>query len=416
MHNPLLFAQHIRHASATELALALSDSRARTLALFDAFERALGCSATVPKRPELNPPLWELGHIGWFAEFWLARNPQRLRGVAADPNAARTDSLLGQADALFNSSTVTHDARWQLRLPDANTIRAYLQSTLAQTLALLACSETTDDALYFFRLSLLHEDMHGEAWLQMAQTLGIGIEAHAGSSCGLLDATSAALACPQIELPACKWRLGSDNTGFVFDNELGAHTVALPALAIDARPVSLTQFLAFVEDDGYTNARWWSAQGWQWLTGLPNAPVQHPQHLHRTASGWRQQRFGQWTTADLAAPAMHISYFEAQAWCQWAGRRLPSEAEWEYAALSQPQHFAWGQVWEWTASAFAPYPGFSAHPYHDYSAPWFGSHQVLRGASFATHPRLAHARYRNFFLPQRNDMFAGFRSCRSGAI
>ena len=107
---------------------------------------------------------------------------------------------------------------------------------------------------------------------------------------------------------------------------------------------------------------------------------------------------------------MHLTAYEAEAWCRWAGRRLPTEAEWECAALSAPG-FSWGQAWEWTASQFQPYPGFTPHPYREYSEPWFGSRRVLRGACVATAPTLAHPRYRNFFEPQRNDVFAGFRSC-----
>jgi EgtB-related family protein len=108
---------------------------------------------------------------------------------------------------------------------------------------------------------------------------------------------------------------------------------------------------------------------------------------------------------------MNLSWHEAQAYCGWAGRRLPTEGEWEFAAERAGGAFAWGQVWEWTASAFAPYPGFVAHPYRDYSAPWFHTRHVLRGGSFATHARMKHTRYRNFFPPDRNDIFAGFRTC-----
>jgi EgtB-related family protein len=111
----------------------------------------------------------------------------------------------------------------------------------------------------------------------------------------------------------------------------------------------------------------------------------------------------------LREPVMHVSAHEADAWCRWAGRRLPTEAEWECAALTLPQ-FAWGAVWEWTSTVFEPYPGFVAHPYREYSAPWFGTRRVLRGACAATAPALAHPRYRNFFEPQRVDIFAGFRS------
>jgi EgtB-related family protein len=129
---------------------------------------------------------------------------------------------------------------------------------------------------------------------------------------------------------------------------------------------------------------------------------------------WRRQQFGQWLAVDPALPAMHLSHHEALAWCRWAGRRLPSEAEWEHAAVAARDTggpFDWGQVWEWTASGFMPYPGFNAHPYRDYSAPWFDGRPVLRGGSFATAPRMKHPRYRNYFTAERNDLFAGFRSC-----
>ena len=122
----------------------------------------------------------------------------------------------------------------------------------------------------------------------------------------------------------------------------------------------------------------------------------------------------QFQRSDLTLPAMHLSAHEAQAWCRWAGRRLPSEAEWEHAAVTARESgaaFDWGQVWEWTASGFMPYPGFVAHPYRDYSMPWFDGRPVLRGASFATAPRMKHPRYRNYFTADRNDIFAGFRSC-----
>jgi gamma-glutamyl hercynylcysteine S-oxide synthase len=114
----------------------------------------------------------------------------------------------------------------------------------------------------------------------------------------------------------------------------------------------------------------------------------------------------------LARPVVHVNCFEAEAWCRWAGRRLPTEVEWEIAAESGASRgWRWGEVWEWTASAFRPYPGFVADPYREYSAPWFGTHQAVRGASFATRARMRHARYRNFYLPERDDIFVGFRSC-----
>ena len=128
--------------------------------------------------------------------------------------------------------------------------------------------------------------------------------------------------------------------------------------------------------------------------------------------GVLQHRFGKLVRVPMAQPVIHVSWYEAEAWCRWAGRRLPSEVEWEAAAhQGATRGFRWGDVWEWTATTFRPYPGFVAGPYRDYSAPWFGTHKVLRGASFATHPRMRHPRYRNFYRPERDDVFCGFRSC-----
>lgn len=374
----------VRRATPAALGRALAASRADTLATFAAYAAALaGSGLAVPMRDELNPPLWELGHVGWFQEFWLARNPQWRLGTAADPEAARAAGVRADADALYHSSRVPHDSRWSLPLPDADATRAELQHQLERTLALLAGCGDDDASLYFFRLALLHEDMHHEAALYMAQSLGIPI-ADARWQPRPLPAAN-----PALRFDRATLRLGSEGAGFSFDNERGAHEVTVPAFEIDSRAVRWAEFLPYLEATG-------------------TAP---PRHLRRQGDEWQQWRHGRWIALDPALPACHLSAFEAEAWCAWAGRRLPSEAEWERAALERPQAFAWGEVWEWTASPFEPYPGFCADPYRDYSAPWFGSRRVLRGASFATQPRMKHARYRNFFVPQRNDIFAGLRSC-----
>jgi ergothioneine biosynthesis protein EgtB len=386
------------------LAQALQASRCDTLATFAACAAALPDLA-VPMRAELNPPLWELGHIGWFQEYWLARNPAWREGAAADPAAPRRPGVRANADALYNSSLVPHDSRWALALPDAATTQAELAAQQQATLALLQHADAGSehgDELYFFRLALLHEDMHHEAALYMAQGLGLPIE----------DARWQPRALPapaQLTLPAGPWRLGSAaGRDFAFDNELGAHELALPATRIDAQALRWAEFMPFVEAGGYAEPCWWDDAGRAWLA---RHRPQAPRYLKREASHWQQWRHGRWQELDPQLAACHLTQHEALAWCRWAGRRLPTEAEWERAALTRAGEFRWGDVWEWTASPFAPYPGFVAHPYRDYSAPWFDGRPVLRGASFMTQPRLRHPRFRNYFPAQRNDVPAGLRSC-----
>jgi ergothioneine biosynthesis protein EgtB len=387
-----------------ELGAALAASRRDTLATFAAYERALPALA-VPQRPELNPPLWELGHIGWFQEFWVARNPALREGHRADADAPRRAGLRTEADALYNSSRIAHDSRWSLPLPDARTTRAELALQLEATLALLERSDGSDDALYFFRLALLHEDMHHEAALYMAQGLGVAIDDPRWQAPPLPDPA------PPVALDRGKWLLGSDvESGFAFDNELAPHELDVGPTLIDAQPVRWAEYLPFVEAGGYADGKWWSDGSRAWLAASRLAA---PRYLKGEGRGWRQWRHGAWRPVDTLEPACHLSFHEAEAWCRWAGRRLPTEAEWERAAMTRPDAFRWGHVWEWTASPFAPYPGFAPHPYRDYSAPWFDGRPVLRGASFMTQPRMRHPKYRNFFPAHRNDVPAGFRTCVS---
>lgn len=352
---------------------ALLETRRRTLELADAYAGALAATAMqVPYAPGLNPPLWELGHVAWFQEWWIARNRQRALGVDCQPDHLRLPGLLPQADRWYDSGRVEHRSRWSLPLPDLLATQRYLDGTLAQTLELLEAlpADAGDDALYFFRLVVLHEAMHAEAATYMARALGIALAELAAPEPGHRPALA------RLALPAQVLRLGADPAGFAFDNELMAREVALDAFEIDSQPVSWARFMPFVRAGGCE----------------PRA-------------GWAEA-----AARDPLAPAVHLSAADAEGWCRWAGRRLPTEAQWECAALQAPG-FEWGAVWEWTSSSFEPYPGFMPHPYRDYSQPWFGSRRVLRGACHATSPWLAHPRYRNFFEPHRCDVFAGFRSC-----
>jgi iron(II)-dependent oxidoreductase len=402
-------ARTARQGTAQDLGRALQASRRDTLATHAAYERALGAGLRVPQRAELNPPLWELGHIGWFQEYWIARNSELHRGSLADPTAHRTPPLREGADALYDSSNVPHATRWSLPLPDARATLGDLAGQLAQTLDHLARlapdpeSANDDAALYFHRLALLHEDMHHEAALYMAQALGIAIDDPRWQPPPLPAPA------PGLSFDAAPWRLGlQDPVGFAFDNELGRLDLVTPAFRIDTQVQRWADFLPFVEADGYRERRWWSQAGWAWREA--NGALAS-RYLRREGGTWQQWRHGRWAELGRHEAACHLTLHEAEAWCAFAGRRLPTEAEWERAAFAQPEAFRWGDVWEWTASPFQPFSGFRPHPYRDYSTPWFDGRPVMRGASYMTQPRMKHARYRNFFQPHRNDVPAGFRTC-----
>ena len=389
------------------LASALRDARARSLAIYSHLD--LG-SLEVPCLPVVNPPLWELAHLAWFQELWC------LRG-----GGSQAGSILDRADALFNSSTVPHDSRWHLPYPSAEALLRYMNDTLELTGEKLA--RTPEEQRYFFHLALLHEDMHGEALLMTLQTLGLPappIEARD-------PPPSAATQRRDVHFSGGDFVQGTERAEFSFDNERGAHAATVHPFAMAETPVTQGEFAAFVEDTKAQSPRYWKRDGSTWLA----------------------RRFDRWAPIDPDAPMVHVTLPEALAYCRWAGRRLPTETEWEFAARNggAEDRFPWGDafveaapgldfrhrgpsaaipdpapsrsglrqmlggVWEWTSSAFTPYPGFSADPYREYSEPWFGNHFVLRGGSFATRARIAHNRYRNFYLPERADIFAGFRTC-----
>jgi gamma-glutamyl hercynylcysteine S-oxide synthase len=388
------------------LAAALGDSRATTVHLLHAYASALGERLAVPCVPTLNPPLWEAGHVGWFADWWVARNPERALGAAARPEAPRAPARQARRgldpDALYHSSAVPHGLRWQLPLPPLSEVLDDLAASLDDTLRALRGAPEDDQGLYFFRLALFHEDMHAEAARYMAQTLGIDLPDAVGtappSSHGPVHGT--------VMVPAQAVQLAWQGEGFAFDNERAQARVPLAAFEIDTEAVAWGAYLPFVEAGAYTDPHWWSPQGWAWREALGQAA---PRCLRREAGAWQIRQGSRWQALDPHEAAHHLGFFEAEAWCRWAGRRLPTEAEW-LAAVRHSPAVRWGEVWEWTASPFAPFEGFVAHPYRDYSQPWFDGRPVLKGASRATHPRMRHPLYRNFFTPDRDDLWSGFRS------
>ena len=404
----------MRGAGRELLSLALMDARNHTLQLAGQFQKTLeAVDFRVPQLPGINPPLWELGHIGWFQEWWIGRNMQRALGPRCEPGHPRLASIEPHADRWWDSTQVPHDTRWTLDLPNVAHCRAYLLDTLESTLDLLAKAGDDDDALYFYRLCLFHEDMHAEALVYTAQTLGLPLDAAMQQAFMPAPLTVR----EPLLVPATVWHIGSaPEAGFAFDNERPPHAISVPEFEIDAQPVTWAQFVEFVDDGGYDRPELWHSQGWQWLQTLAAGEGRRgPRYVEQigVASGAvMQTRFGQPRRMLGNQSAMHMTWYEADAWCRWAGRRLPAEVEWEVAAHTAARRgFRWGDVWEWTGTTFRPFPGFVPGPYADYSQPWFGSHKVLRGGSMATRARMKSPKYRNFYLPERDDIFCGFRSC-----
>ncbi|MFN2517147.1 MAG: selenoneine synthase SenA [Pyrinomonadaceae bacterium] len=438
----------------------LKDARTRTLELIADLddEQMIG-----PRLEIVNPLLWEIGHVAWFQEYWLLRN---LHGRAP---------ILAHSDSLYDSANVVHETRWNLPLPSkADTIR-YMQKILDEMIDQYdqehpsTRDNATEEAVYFLSLALFHEDMHDEAITYARQTLG-----YPAPKCSTLDGLRQRASTDIVQegagaqaalndlgdafIPGGKFLIGNlQDKPFVFDNEMRAHEVHIQPFAISRTAITNDEYAAFVADRGYERRELWAGDGWHWLE---STGAKHPVYWKFTEGRWWRRNFNKLVQLEDYLPVLHVNWYEADAFCRWAGRRLPTEAEWEMAASAEPgadgrgissrkRGFPWGKdaptparanldgrtmgcvdvrllpesdsafgcrqmignVWEWTASIFMPYPNFVAGPYKEYSAPWFGDHKVLRGGCWTTRSRIIHNTYRNFYKPDRRDVWAGFRTC-----
>ena len=398
----------MRGAGAGLLQLALMDARNRTLGWLAAFDDVRFDAAL----DGFDPPAWLAGQAAWQQEYWIARHVQRGRGEAADPTGPRLASASPRADAWFNPQGSTRAQRWALWQqggPPPAELHQYLADTLDTTLALLDKAAPGDDALYVFRQALWHEDRIGEALAVLVQALDLPPErCQRLAERGLWPTLPSRGRREPLGLPGQRSRLGSPPGGFVPGPERWAHAVTVEAFEIDAQPVAWQQFAEFVDDGGYDDRRWWSQPGWNLLDASSRRA---PRYVEQAAGGVLARRQGRLQRVPGAQAVVHVNAHEAEAWCRWAGRRLPSEAEWELAALAAgARGFAWGDVVEWVAGSARPHPGGPA-----LRDPLPGSLplRVLRGGSAWGSSRLRHARARRFVAASRDELFVGFRSCEA---
>ncbi len=379
-----VLAAPARSTSSIEQALAdLVQARAGTLAL------VAGLSDEDLERvhsPIMSPLVWDLGHIAAYEDLWLG---QRHAGL---------ELLRGDLAECYDAFETPRAVRGEIEALGPAKARDYLAAVRARTAAAIARSGLGDGTIY--EMVLRHELQHSET---MRQTMAIA---------GLLPPRDRSrleqpLSGPGdgepswMELPAGPFAMGAKPEGFAYDNERPRHTIDLPAFQIARRPVSNGSWMRFSEGGGYERREWWSAEGWAWKEEYD---ITHHDGVAAGAGGLQ------------SAPVCHVSWFEADAFARAHGARLPTEAEWEKAATWEHETpEAIGLVWEWTASAFHGYPGFRAYPYREYSEVFFGEdYRVLRGGSWATHPRVATLTFRNWDLPLRRQIFAGVRLARDG--
>ena len=386
-----------RRAGADWLSLALIDARNHLLRWLAALENsAHGALAPAAGLPSA---LWLAGHAAWWAEYWIVRNVQAQRGEAADPQGPRLASVDLQADA-FHPSRRPQACIAAPQWDDCASVRAYLSDTLEAVLELLDVAGEDDAALHYYRLALRLEDRTVEELIALAQAVGV--------TDGPWPAQRPLPDRAPLWLPARRFELGSAPGGLVPGAERWAHPVALPAGEIDAQPVNWARWAEFARDGGYDEPRWWQPEGWAWLqAGQRRAP----RYVEQQQPSVVLQRQGRLQRVPGAQAAAHVTRHEAMAWCQWAGRRLPTEAEWERAACeAEGLGFSWGQVLEWVAGRAECWPGHNTPPGDVGPLPQTAS-AVLRGASAWTPARLAHARARRFEPAEADLMPSGFRSC-----
>jgi iron(II)-dependent oxidoreductase len=424
-----------------ELRALLERVRARTLVLLEPLSEE---DARTQHDPLMSPIVWDLGHVASFEKLWLQEQVDR---------AVR----FGELPGLYNPFEHPRAERGMLPLPSlAETVRnlARLREQTLQRLdgiELDTASPLLRDG-YVYALVAQHESQHQETILQTLQ-LKRG-EPYVAPRAWSVPAPEAPLLNygGMVRFPGGTVAVGTDSEPHAYDNERPSHSVEVAPFEIDVTPVTCGAFLEFVDDGGYEDPRLWVDDGWRWTR---ESGARAPKHWLREGSGWVERIMDVKRALDPRRPVVHVSYYEADAFARWAGKRLPSEIEWEVAATWHPvrgrERFPWGEppansrhanvdqlafdtapvgsyahnvsplgaygmigdAWEWTSSDFGPYPGFRSFPYPEYSEVFFGAdYKVLRGGSWATASNVVRSTFRNWDFPIRRQIFSGFRCAR----
>lgn len=369
--------------SKAAIAEALSEARGRTLALVEPLDDA---QLNTVYSPLLSPLAWDLGHIANFEELWLVRT------------IGGHEPLNGDLGRFYDAIENPRRVRGELPILRDEELRSYMADVRERTLDVLEGVEIGPDAEdpllrdgFVYEMLLAHELQHNETMLQLLQLVD-GYELPAQIASGRISpripGTGASGQPETVAIEAGEYEIGAPERGFAYDNERPRHAVALDAFEIDRNPVTNAAYIAYMDETGAEPPLYWQREG----------------------DGWIDSARGRREPIDPADPVIHVSWEQADGFARWAGKRLPTEFEWEAA---RPQLDGVGHGWEWTSSDFLAYPGFEAFPYREYSEVFFGDeHKVLRGGSWATHPRVVRPTFRNWDLPQRNQIFSSFRCAR----
>ncbi|MFP5021343.1 ergothioneine biosynthesis protein EgtB [Pseudonocardia phyllosphaerae] len=424
------------------VAALLSRSRARSSGLTDLDDADMQAQHS----PLMSPLVWDLAHIGSMEELWLVRD------------VGGREPLRPEIDGLYDAFQHTRSSRVTLPLLTPAEAREYVDEVRDKALDALHRSPLRGRAIeadgFAFGMIVQHEQQHDETMLATHQLREGAPLLHAPAPPAAAQAVDAAA---ETHVPAGPFEMGTSTEPWALDNERPAHTVDLPAYVIETYPVTNARFAAFVEAGGYDDPRWWTGPGW---AARVAEDLTAPRFWTRDADGtWWRRRFGVVEPVPGDEPVQHVTFHEAQAFARWAGKRLPTEAEWEKAARYDPatgrsRRYPWGDddptperanlgqrhlqpapagaypagasalgvqqlvgdVWEWCDSGWEPYPGFSVFPYPEYSQVFFGGdYRVLRGGSFGTDPSAIRATFRNWDHPVRRQIFSGFRLARDAS-